>query len=161
MSSNQFHPLRHAIAEGASNERSLRSAAGSGMPSPMWTRAFSRRRFVGTAAGAAGALLSAGIWRPVRADNPHPSTADPVPIPITTTPFHFNFPGPADQGHELSTINDFNGFVGGADGFVNGTGTNTSTGETTPYRFHFDMRFMKGVYVGLDGETHQGAFGFI
>jgi hypothetical protein len=33
--------------------------------------------------------------------------------------------------------------------------------DGTAYDFDADMRFMRGVYVGLDGRKHQGTFGFI
>jgi hypothetical protein len=42
-----------------------------------------------------------------------------------------------------------------------GTGTNTDTGTTTSLLFDVDMRFMQGVYIGLDGEKHNSTFDLI
>jgi hypothetical protein len=67
---------------------------------------------------------------------------------------------PADA--EPSSITDFNGFIGLA--FISGmvTRTNTKTGEVRTLPFvNSDMRFMKGVFKGTDGRTHQGAFAFV
>ncbi len=129
-----------------------------------WERAVSRRNFVRAAAGAAGAALAAGPV--VRALAQGTSNTGPKPIPGgTQLPFlppgkliHFFLPGP---GHEVSTITDFNGFVGLAN--VNGTGmgTDTTTGIQTRLIFKSDNRFMKGVFVGQDGQTHTGTFAFI
>jgi hypothetical protein len=64
------------------------------------------------------------------------------------TPFHVMFP----DSEEPSSITDFNGFVGATD--IQGTGT-------SGLLFDLDMRFMKGVYVGMDGRVHRGTFGFV
>jgi hypothetical protein len=66
---------------------------------------------------------------------------------------HFSSPG---IGFEMSTITDFLGFVGGSEtqGVAQGS-------DGTPYSFDCDMRFMQGVYIGLDGRVHKGSFGFI
>jgi hypothetical protein len=93
--------------------------------------------------------------------------AAPLPIPggfanPTGRPFiHFNFPGPADAsppfGNDPSTITDFNGFIGVAN--VRGTGTGTdSTGATSTLYFTVDVRFMTGLYQGVDGNLHQATF---
>jgi hypothetical protein len=72
-------------------------------------------------------------------------------------------PGLIDPANaEPSSITHFNGFVGLA--YISGsvTRTNTKTGEVRTLPFlESDMRFMKGVYRGTDGQTHQGAFGFV
>ena len=63
---------------------------------------------------------------------------------------------------EPSTITDFNGFVGLA--YINGTvtRTNTKTHEVRVLPTLFsDMRFMSGVYRGVDNRLHQGAFALI
>jgi hypothetical protein len=61
---------------------------------------------------------------------------------------------------ELSTITDFKGKVGAAD--VQGTGTATNPdGTTESLLFDSDMRFMKGVYVGVDGHLHRGTFALV
>lgn len=131
--------------------------------SHFWERAMlSRRQFMMTAAGATGAILSSGLWMPglALADG-----AAPIPIPggtpilgPGTEVFHVF---PPIHGVEPSTIFDFNGFVGLAHMQGTGTGTNTGTGTSTPLLFDVDNRFMKGVYVGVDGKKHHGTFGFI
>jgi len=136
----------------------------------------SRRSFFTTAATAAGGalLLDASIPAKLQADeNPgtcgSPGLCDfPIPIPHVAAPgLHFFFPGPvegvnADTGHDPSLIFNFKGFIGQAD-FVPilGTGTNLNTGDTAPYTFHADIRFMKGVFVGTDGAERRGSFAFI
>jgi hypothetical protein len=117
----------------------------------------SRRAFMGSMAGVAGAAVGAGLI-PANVLAGKPST-DLTPKPTTQqvmlggVTFSLSFFGP---GVDPSSITDFNGFVGVAD--VQGTGT-TNTGETL--LFDTDMRFMSGVYVGVDGAVHKGAFGFI
>jgi hypothetical protein len=123
-------------------------------------------------AGAAGAILVAGL--PKIALGAKPGSGIPTPIPHITGPGHFFFPGPVDgsaaptdptgahpDGRDPSTIYDFNGFIGQADLTLSGTGTDTTTGETAPYGFHTDMRFMKGVFIDTEGRTQSGAFAFI
>lgn len=93
-------------------------------------------------------------------------SAGPLPIPggvLVPNPnggpdVHLNFPGPADstvpgRGGVPSTITDFNGFVGVAQ--VTGTGTD---GLGNPLLWRTDVRFMKGVYLGVDGNLHRGTF---
>jgi len=94
----------------------------------------------------------------------------PLPIPggvLVPNPFggpdvHFHKPGPADSatpdkiGGDPSSIGDFNGFVGVA--HVQGTGTDNA-GNTLLW--DVDIRFMKGVYQGVDGNLHRGAFAFV
>ena len=88
--------------------------------------------------------------------------------------FHVFFPGPADgsaaptdpegvhpNGRDPSTIFNFDGVIGQADLNLTGTGTDTTTGQSAPYGFHTDMRFMAGRFVGTDGQVHKGAFAFI
>lgn len=127
-----------------------------------WERAVSRRQFVTAAAGAAGVVLASGhAIRALAQGNTGPN-----PIPGgTQLPFlppgqlvHFFLPG---TGNEPSTITDFNGFVGLANVNGTGTGTDTTTGQTTPLIFKSDNRFMKGVFVGQDGQVHSGTFAFI
>jgi hypothetical protein len=115
---------------------------------------------MGSVAGAAGAAVGAGLL---------PSTVfaaksgNLAPKPTTNTvhigpfDFHFTFFGP---GIDPSSIWDFNGFVGVAD--VQGTGMATNPdGSTETLLFDTDMRFMSGVYVGVDGAVHKGTFGFV
>jgi len=112
----------------------------------------SRRTFMGSMAGAAGAALGMGLL-PGAALAAKPPNSDPVPTPTTTFGFHFGFLGP---GLDPSSITDFNGFVGAAD--VQGTGLD---GHGNTLLFDTDMRFMSGVYRGVDGQVHRGTFGFV
>ena len=131
-----------------------------------WERAMlSRRQFIGTSVGAASAVLSSGLWLPAVAHADENDHVAPRPIPggtpilgPGTEVFHVFLP---EHGSEPSTIFDFKGFVGVAHLQGTGTGTDTSTGNTTPLVFDVDNRFMQGIYVGVDGKKHQGTFGFI
>jgi hypothetical protein len=76
-----------------------------------------------------------------------------------------NFPGHANTdpgaspllGNDPSQITDFNGFYGGAR--VQGSGQSTEVdGTHQTYLWDADLRFMKGVYRGLDGAIHRGTF---
>ena len=132
--------------------------------SHFWQRAFSRRNFVRAAVGVTGLGLASGHIMRALAQGADPSGPKPIPGG-THLPFlpdgdlvHFFFPGP---GHEPSTITDFSGFVGLANVNGTGTGTNTITGKSTPLLFGTDNRFMKGTFVGGDGQTHVGTFAFI
>jgi hypothetical protein len=85
----------------------------------------------------------------------------PSPNPFGGPDAHVRLPGPADStdattGGEPSTITDFNGFFGVA--HVQGTGTD-GHGHTLLY--DADVRFMQGVYQGVDGHLHQGTFAFM
>ena len=135
-----------------------------------WQRAMSRRQFARTAAGTAtvGAALGAELWRP-RLAEAHGSH-EPIPLlggtPILGGGFHLF--GPTPDGSfdpidaEPSTITDFDGFLGLA--YISGTvtRTNTETREVRTLPFvNSDMRFMKGVFRGMDGGIHQGAFALV
>jgi hypothetical protein len=82
---------------------------------------------------------------------------------------HFFFPGPVDAdpvtspnaGHDPSLITDFSGVIAQADLIFSGKGTDLNSGQSAIYDFHCDMRFMSGLFVGLDNEQHNGTFGFI
>ena len=122
----------------------------------------SRRRFLGGAAGAVGAALGASIIDPAQAFA-HDDPTDPTPKPI---PGGFNIGGQIfhvfgfGPGEEPSTITDFKGFTGVTD--VQGTGTATyPDGSSETLLFDTDMRFMKGIYVAVDGAVHRGTFGFV
>jgi hypothetical protein len=143
---------------------------------PSWARlawrSLTRRGFIQSAAGAgAGLMLGSKIGVPAWADEAaHPACpAVPRPIPHITGPGHFFFPGPVDAspitspitGHDPSIITDFSGVIAQADLNLSGTGTNLNTGASATYDFHCDMRFMNGVFVGLDNEQHRGTIGFI
>ena len=126
------------------------------------TRAMSRRHFLGTAAGAAGLLLSSSFLSPARAAD----RADPRPIPGGFSDFghfyHQRYPN-ENTAHteDPSTITDFIGHIGLA--YVEGMGTHTDkmTGVVSHLPYRVDLRFMKGVYVGQDGKKHYGAFAAI
>jgi len=158
-------------------------------------RLVTRRRFFGTSAGAAGAVLGSRLWTPAQGGEPDDDddddrghgkpgapcpAADPIPhlnaviSGLGFGAFHVFFPGPADgsaaatdpegvhpDGRDPSTIFNFDGVIGQADLNLTGTGTDTTTGQSAPYGFHTDMRFMAGRFVGTDGQVHKGAFAFI
>jgi hypothetical protein len=134
-------------------------------------RGLTRRGFIGSASGAAAGLVLGSKTEPAWAEAAHPACpVVPRPIPHITTPpgppRHFFFPGPvegvsADVGHDPSIITDFNGVIAEADLNLSGTGTNLETGDSAVYDFHTDMRFMSGVFVGLDNEEHRGTIGLI
>lgn len=120
----------------------------------------SRRAFMGSMAGVAGAALGTGLL-PTSVLAAKSADATPKPTSNTVTLngviFSLTFFGP---GLDASSIGDFNGFVGVAD--VQGTGTATNPdGSTETLLFDTDMRFMSGVYVGVDGAVHKGSFGFV
>jgi len=128
--------------------------------------ALSRRSFFGRAAMTGGAvLLGSGIPGKVWAQEEGlPGLCDfPVPIPHITSPpgAHFFFPAPVSTGADPSVIFNFKGFIGQADLTLTGTGTDLTTEATKPYKFHTDMRFMHGVFVGTDQEERHGSFAFI
>ncbi len=145
---------------------------------PSWARlawrGLTRRGFIQSAAGAgAGVVLGSRIGVPAWAQEAaHPACpAVPRPIPHTTGPnhLHFFFPGPVDaspvtspnKGHDPSIITDFSGVIAEADLNLSGMGTDLNNGSSAMYNFHTDMRFMDGVFVGLDNEQHRGTIGFI
>jgi hypothetical protein len=131
---------------------------------------FSRRAFIGSAAGAAGAALGSGLLWPTTAgaeSRAHPSAA-PKPTPNTTsippgpppaTPVSFHFTA-FEATTDPSSITDFTGSVGVADVRGSGVATNPD-GTTETLLYDTDMRFMKGLFVGQDGATHRGTFGFV
>jgi hypothetical protein len=133
-----------------------------------WQRALSRRQVVRTATGLAIAGLGVGGAGRVLAQDG--SVAPPKPIPggldFGTGLLHVYLNEP---GQEPSTITDFLGLVGinhlRTEGTVTTGGGNgglnppTATGDRLSV--DVDMRFMQGTYVGEDGQTHQGTFGFV
>jgi hypothetical protein len=126
-----------------------------------------RRQFLKTAGAALlGSAIGSGLSRASRVEAAN-GPGDPRPIPGGTPVlgggFHLFGPGIIDPvDAEPSSITNFDGFVGLA--YISGavTRTNTATGEvlTLPFLFS-DMRFMEGVFRGMDGQMHQGAFGFV
>jgi hypothetical protein len=150
--------------------RTLLSAIGVRPLPSQRSRFVSRREFVRTTGGviAAGAAFGSGLLKPrsvfaAAAD-------DPLPIPGGSPALGggFHVYGPTPDGSfdpidaEPASITNFNGVVGLAyvDGMV--TRTRISTGERDELPFiASDMRFMQGVYRGVDGKPRQGTFGFI
>lgn len=132
-----------------------------------WERALSRGQFFAAAAGAAGAALSAPLWLPGRAQAAPASGVLAIPIPGGITGSQFGVPqstelfhvfGP-QEGDECSTITDFNGVIAAA--HLQGPTIRTlADGSTTTQYCDYDMRFMQGLYVGVDGKHHQGTFSF-
>ena len=128
-----------------------------------WERALlSRRQFITAAAGATGVVLGSGLWIPglASADSiaPRPIPGGIQPFGPGTEVFHLFLPG---HGAEPSTITDFHGSIGAAEIQGTGTATHTDTGTTSSLVFDVDMRFMQGVYIGVDNETHNGTFALI
>jgi hypothetical protein len=122
---------------------------------------FSRRQLLGRSAVALGGVTAMGLLDP---SSVLASTAAPRPIPggldLATFGFvptgadvHFLLPG---IGFEMATITDFQGVVGGSETRGTAHGSDGSS-----YTFDCDMRFMEGLYVGLDDRPHIGSFGFI
>jgi hypothetical protein len=138
-----------------------------------WQRALARRAFIRVAAGTAGLALGSGLWTPLLAQAAAPSSgAAPKPIPGGGQPFgpgtevFHNYAPPVDPQIgglpwpelDMAQITDFDGAIGVAR--IVGTGKLTQGGVTTTAPYDADMRFMQGLYVGLDGNHHQGTFGF-
>ncbi len=136
-----------------------------------WERAMTRRKFLGSAALVGGAAATAGVWLPEFAKASAFAEADPrfIPggtkLPFAPDPFHFFFPTDGVpgavtvvSGHgDPSLITDFDGMIGVAD-----VGQTTGTdGAGNHLLWKADVRFMKGSYVGTEGDTRTGAFAFI
>jgi hypothetical protein len=136
-------------------------------------RGLTRRGFIQGASGAGAGLVLGSKIGSARAEEAehHACPAVPRPIPHLTNPpgAHFFFPGPVDAspvtspntGHDPSIITDFRGVIAEADLNLSGTGTDLKTGASATYDFHCDMRFMSGVFVGVDNEEHHGTIGFV
>jgi len=129
-----------------------------------WERAISRRAFLAASAIATGAVLAPEAWMPVFASEEF-SPPNPIKGGTVIGPFglqHFYFPSPnpfstltiENKKGDPSLIRDFNGFVGMGEW----AGGKVASSSMT---WNADIRFMKGEFVGKDGEEHRGAFGFI
>ena len=126
-------------------------------PIDLWGRALSRRGFIAAGVGAAGAvalmpLVGSNVALAGGGAEPKPIPGGSVPPPAGA---HVWLP---QRGLEPSTIFDFDGTVALAD--VWGSGEAHQGGHSFPAYFNADMRFMSGRYVGLDGVTREGSFGF-
>ena len=129
----------------------------------------SRRRFMQAAGGVtAGAAIGGQFLRPWPL---YAAGDDPLPIPSGSLgPFRVfapyrlddpNFPlDPPDA--EPATITNFEGVVGLAyiDGTVTRTTISTQQAVDLPFLFS-DMRFMDGVYRGVDGKPRRSTFALI
>jgi hypothetical protein len=133
-----------------------------------WERAFSRRDFVRTAAGASALAVAAGMAWPAAAfaESESESEKDSAPKPIpggtdlqalvglgSGPLFHFFFP---KFDEEAVTIFDFKGAMAAAE--ITGSGLDNK-GKTLTY--DADMRFMSGEYVARDGRRREGTFAFV
>jgi hypothetical protein len=133
-------------------------------PSPRFGPPVARRQFMQTGLGAlaASAVVGRQLLRPLAVQA---AGTDPIPVsgsPLLA-PFNVWAPIVVDSiDAEPATITNFNGTVGMA--YVSGTvrRTNLTTGhvDTLPFS-DADMRFMQGVYRGVDGKPRQGTFGFV
>ena len=121
----------------------------------------SRARFLRRGAVALGAVAASGwlLARGAKAGNP----AEPSPIPggfdesfniVPSDPFIHVLP--PTIGFEMATITDFDGVIAAAE--IQGTAQGS---DGTQYTFDTDMRFMRGRYVGMDGQIRTASFGFI
>jgi len=156
----------HLVQALRARRESLRNFCASTDPEQPFGSLVLRRRFI-RAAGAgmvAGAALGSQALRPqvLRA-----AGDDPIPVPGSPLFGGFHVWAPAVPGldpidAEPATITNFNGVVGIA--YLNGTvrRTNVQSGAFDVLPFSgADMRFMQGVYRGVDGKPRQGTFGFI
>jgi len=134
---------------------------------------FSRRALIRKAAGTAlGASLSSSNLGYADDDGGERTACvgpNPIPGGITAlSPFgifvHHNPLNPAvalANIHDPSQITDFDGFVGLTHIRGGGTGTDTTTGNTTRLAFQADMGFSQGRFIGTDGRQHQGTLVFV
>ena len=134
-------------------------------PSDLVSAPVSRRRFLQTGVGtiAAGVTIGRQLLNPPVAHAA--GGADPVPVP--GSPFlgglHVWAPIFVDSiDAEPASITNFNGVVGMAyaSGMVRRTNIVTQHVDFLPFN-DADMRFMQGVYRGVDGKPRQGTFGFV
>jgi hypothetical protein len=95
------------------------------------------------------------MWFPVLADA---SGRDPLHIPGGFFPGYHTFLG---LNVEPSTIFNYRGTTGVAAVMGTGTGMNTETGESMSLLFDSDNRFMRGRYISVNGQEHEGTFGFV
>lgn len=148
-----------------SSLRGVLAPSGRAGQAPFRGHTFSRRQFLRLTAGAAGLVAASGLAGPVFGGKS--SLPNPIPGGIDIPPFiHILLPGYPGFGMDPATndpalITDFNGHIGLA--YVRGTGirTDKETGDTMELPFEVDLRFMKGVYIGEDGQNCNGAFALV
>lgn len=122
---------------------------------------FSRRQLLQRSAVALGGMAGVGLLDPslvfgsaVAPPRPIPGGFDLSFNPVPSGAFVHVLP--PSVGFEMSSITDFNGVIGASETQGSAQGSDGSA-----YDFDCDMRFMRGVYVGLDGRKHNASFGFI
>jgi len=168
MSISHFHP-GHGRAAGGSVAAGARVVSSVADYHQSSGRSLPRRAFLRAAAGATGALLTAGAWlpalahaRPIAATGrtPRPIPGGIQPLGPGTTLFHLYDPLP---GNELSLITDFNGSIGAAhlEGLGIGTDTSGRQAVSRTLTWDADVRFMSGKFVDMDGAQHVGNFAFV
>lgn len=138
-----------------------------------WER-LTRRQFLATAGGTTvGLLVGSDLGFPELANAETLPLPNPIPggfhasdfgitIPNSNELFHA-FAPLAAPGNDPISITDFHGFIAAAE--ITGFGTvtppvMTPKGRTNRLFFDDDMRFMQGHYIGVDGQEHNGTFGF-
>jgi hypothetical protein len=132
----------------------------------------SRRQFARTVAGTAAIGAALGSQVQTQERPPWRWTFAPVPIPGGSphigvgSHYHVFGSSPSPGGDpidaEPATITNLDAFVGLAYISGNVTQTNRKTGEQQRLPFvDSDMRFMKGIFRGTDGQIHKGAFAFV
>jgi hypothetical protein len=131
---------------------------------PIVQSPLSRRGFIRTGLGtvAVGAIVGRQLLRPATV---YAAGADPIPIDGSPNlaPFRVWAPVVVDSiDAEPATITNFSGVVGIAylSGNVTRTNRKTNAVDVLPF-VDADMRFMQGVYRGVDGKPRQGTFGFV
>ena len=121
----------------------------------------SRRELFRDGAVAMGGLGGLGLLDPSSALAGGAAAPRPIPggfsksqKPVPKNPFiHVLVPG---IGWEMSTITDLKGVVAGSQIRGKAHGSDGSVWD-----FDTDMRFMHGLYAGVDGKLRHGTFGFI
>jgi hypothetical protein len=115
----------------------------------------SRREFLARAGALAGLAAAGPLLGPARLTAAGRSNARPRPIPGSGfPPFHIFDPAP---GKEQSAITDFTGLVGS----VHLQGTGLANDRPDRLSWDADVRFMDGVYRGVDGRLRRQTFGFV
>lgn len=72
---------------------------------------------------------------------------------------HFPFGSNSLPLHDPSQVTDFKGLVTNCRVTGRGTGI-VADGTRSRLAFQVDNGFMQGEFIGLDGEEHEGTFGF-
>jgi len=125
------------------------------MSDPPHAPAASRREFLVRAGALAGVAAAGPLLAPAGSAAAGGRGARPRPIPGSGfAPFHIFDPS---RGKEQSAITDFTGLVGS----VHLQGTGLANDRPDRLSWDADVRFMDGVYRGVDGVLRRQTFGFI